>query len=465
MESYYPEQIGRVEEGSHSGGHQSKPGVGSRSEPPPVWDGVDPASRWKQCRRAIKLWSEDCELEEHKKGVRLWRSLTGVAAKLAEPITDDQLRSVQGVEVILNHFDALYAGYTEQVKETLHDKALWTGQRGTDENMLAFLNRKDVEFKAYATQAGGVLPDHLLACVLLKHARLSPAQVSKVQMWLAGSKELSEVRRALIRLDSDADLLPGLTSATAKTLWQEGEETWHEDWGFSVDSEWTHDSEVYAEMSDMDVSSCVELYGEDNDVGYASDLGEDWIWVHAGDWQANEPLEEQTVLEQFASFSAVHRAKADMRRSRGWPKGGFGKGSKGTKQKGLKGTGSGPSWFGPSTKGSKKGDKSKSKQETLGQAVQMRDQRRQNAGMIRVPKADLVAKRVKCWTCGQIGHTSNMCQQKGVSSGSRNYNALVSSSSSTGPPKSFFIGFTTQEECAQQSAQKELGAQGSSLPY
>eukprot|EP00971_Amphidinium_carterae_P347991 6490260-Amphidinium_carterae.2 len=335
MASFYPERT----DGSGTG-QAGRPAVGSRTEPPPVWDGQDPANRWRVCRRAIKLWQEDCELEDHKKGVRLWRSLTGVAARLAEPITDEQLRSAQGVQVILDHFDSLYAGYTEQVKETLHDKALWTGQRESEENMLAFLNRKDVEIKAYEVQAGGVLPTHLIARVLLRHARLSPAQVAKVQMWLAGSKELHDVRSALIRLDSDADLLPGMTN-TSKSLWQD---IVSEDWAWT--ESWEQESQnkdvdIYAEIPEDETSAMeANLYGEENDVGYASDLGEDWIWIHASDWQSCEPLEEQVMLEQFASFSAVHRAKAELKKSRGWPKGGFGKGKKGIKSKGLKGSSS-----------------------------------------------------------------------------------------------------------------------------
>eukprot|EP00971_Amphidinium_carterae_P087375 1728697-Amphidinium_carterae.1 len=275
--------------------------------------------------------------------------------------------------------------------------------------MLAFLNRKDVEIKAYEVQAGGALPTHLIARVLLRHARLSPAQVAKVQMWLAGSKELRDVRSALIRLDSDADLLPGMTS-TSKSLWQD---TMSEDWAWT--ESWEQESQnkdvdVYAEIPEDETSAMeANLYGEENDVGYASDLGEDWIWIHASDWQSCEPLEEQVMLEQFASFSAVHRAKAELKKSRGWPKGGFGKGKKGIKSKGLKGSSS-PGWFGPTGKGLKSGSKGKGHQET-------RDQRRHDSGMMRVPKGDLVAKRAKCWTCGQIGHFSSACPQRSAGSG------------------------------------------------
>eukprot|EP00971_Amphidinium_carterae_P231510 4594626-Amphidinium_carterae.1 len=64
---------------------------------------------------------------------------------------------------------------------------------------------------------------------------------------------------------------------------------------------------------------------------------------------------------------------------------------------------------------------------------------------MRVPKGDLVTKRAKCWTCGQIGHFSSACPQRSAGSGSRSNTFASHGSHTTGPPKSFFIGFTSQD--------------------
>ena len=46
-----------------------------------------------------------------KKGARLFRSLTGKAALLAEPIEDDELFKVTAVDYILEYFDKAYEGF------------------------------------------------------------------------------------------------------------------------------------------------------------------------------------------------------------------------------------------------------------------------------------------------------------------------------------------------------------------
>eukprot|EP00971_Amphidinium_carterae_P273042 5419177-Amphidinium_carterae.1 len=57
-------------------------------DPPPVWDGVSPAERWRPVQRAIALWAEDSDLPKKRQGVRLFRSLAGIAQQLAEPLSD-----------------------------------------------------------------------------------------------------------------------------------------------------------------------------------------------------------------------------------------------------------------------------------------------------------------------------------------------------------------------------------------
>ena len=42
-------------------------------DPPPIWDGKDPAKRWVQKRRELKMWARDSDLPPSKTGVSLWR--------------------------------------------------------------------------------------------------------------------------------------------------------------------------------------------------------------------------------------------------------------------------------------------------------------------------------------------------------------------------------------------------------
>ena len=67
-------------------------------DPPPVWDGVDPARIWRRCRRYATLWHMDTDLAVGKHGTRFYRSLIGDAkgaARLLATLSQGQGRETQ----------------------------------------------------------------------------------------------------------------------------------------------------------------------------------------------------------------------------------------------------------------------------------------------------------------------------------------------------------------------------------
>ena len=73
-------------------------------DPPPVWDGVNPADRWERKRREILAWADDCEIADEKKAVRFWRF--GVpddspARTIIDTIPDDALRKADGMKTVM----------------------------------------------------------------------------------------------------------------------------------------------------------------------------------------------------------------------------------------------------------------------------------------------------------------------------------------------------------------------------
>ena len=62
-------------------------------DPPPLWDGLDPANTWKATRRSLHLWAADqAGIPPEVLGVRLFRhSLVGKAKLLADEIEDEDL--------------------------------------------------------------------------------------------------------------------------------------------------------------------------------------------------------------------------------------------------------------------------------------------------------------------------------------------------------------------------------------
>ena len=190
------------------------PQNGAGYDPPPVWDGEDPSHRWRTMRRDIVLWDDDSDLPTRKRGVRLLRALTGKARLLAETITDEDLRKDDGVSPIIAHFDQLYAGPLQAASERDFEVAVFSGHRKADEDMTAFVSRKQIEFTRYESQLGTQLPNALRGRLLLKQASLNEKQGTRVTTLLDGNRSEEAVRAALCRLDTDLDVMSYATGHT-----------------------------------------------------------------------------------------------------------------------------------------------------------------------------------------------------------------------------------------------------------
>ena len=105
----------------------------------PVWDGEDVRNKWPKMRRAIKLWDHDTDIPQEKKGARLFRSLTGKAALLAEPIEDDELFKETAVDFIVDYFDKAYKGFMDLKADDDYEKAFYSGQRERGETFIIFV--------------------------------------------------------------------------------------------------------------------------------------------------------------------------------------------------------------------------------------------------------------------------------------------------------------------------------------
>eukprot|EP00971_Amphidinium_carterae_P150040 2974122-Amphidinium_carterae.2 len=54
---------------------------------PPIWNGEDPARRWRAMRRERVLWGQDTETPPSRQAVRVFRALQGVAKQLAQQLS------------------------------------------------------------------------------------------------------------------------------------------------------------------------------------------------------------------------------------------------------------------------------------------------------------------------------------------------------------------------------------------
>eukprot|EP00971_Amphidinium_carterae_P336930 6473518-Amphidinium_carterae.1 len=94
-------------------------------DPPPPWDGESPELRWRSTRRSLVLWSEDTEVPKAKQGLRLYRSLQGKAATMAELIEDTSIRGEKGFQNILDFFDNMYTQHMRLAYDQDFDRALY----------------------------------------------------------------------------------------------------------------------------------------------------------------------------------------------------------------------------------------------------------------------------------------------------------------------------------------------------
>eukprot|EP00971_Amphidinium_carterae_P249965 4961711-Amphidinium_carterae.1 len=92
-------------------------------DPPPAWDGESPELRWRSTRRALVLWSEDTEVPASRQGLRLYRSLQGKAATMAELMDDNSIRGNEGFQRILKFFDDMYTHHLRMAYDQDFDKA------------------------------------------------------------------------------------------------------------------------------------------------------------------------------------------------------------------------------------------------------------------------------------------------------------------------------------------------------
>ena len=106
-------------------------------DPPPTWDGKDPAKRWTRYKTELELWHLDTDLETKKHGTRLYRiGLEEDAKDLIEGhFKPSEIAATDGYDKIVAFFDNQYKGFLELTKDEEFDKALF-GERKDGEKFI-----------------------------------------------------------------------------------------------------------------------------------------------------------------------------------------------------------------------------------------------------------------------------------------------------------------------------------------
>ena len=251
---------------------------GPQGDPPPAWDGEDVAKRWKKFKRELLLWQGDTRLPKKRQGLKVWRRLTGKAADIAEHIPDAIIQSVDGVQKIIEHFERRYADTIAAVTDTELDDIIYQGARTSARTFAEYVQDVQTAWDKYeAAITPETLPERLKARMLLRHAKLTDQQASKVTTWLDGDRTLTAIKECLAKLDSGKEVTDALTGKTSnKNFCDDYDDEYWEDY-FTMWSGW-HQEQDFADIWP----------------GWTSNSGEAEDQDPWSDWDAEGPSELAT---------------------------------------------------------------------------------------------------------------------------------------------------------------------------
>eukprot|EP00971_Amphidinium_carterae_P210616 4179440-Amphidinium_carterae.2 len=354
-----------------------------------------------------------------------------------------------GLMYIVNHLDVLYKGSLAVAKELEGEKAMFTGHRGHDENLIAYVSRRQVELARYKSALGESLPEVLKVKLLVKQAKLSAQQGHLLSTWFNGSRDFSTVIAALCRLDTEKEML-GLGLGVAS-----GSKDFFE--SYEDGAEWPEESGGnWLTTPEQDELVCF-YEDEAYDIGVDSDA-EDYVWILATDLQSE--LDESVIEQQLASFAQVQKQKNELKKARGWftpsswsKGGGKAKGKKGLSTPGASWSTASSGMSGGFSKGSKgfsgkSGGKGKlNSMDSFSRARQGRDDRRTMHGIHRVSRTDLA----------RLPPTSPSVAPSAQGGNSQQSYFMVPFQSGVHNLSSTFYAFSDLDQCSFMSVDTAMG--------
>ena len=180
----------------------SDPGTSfqGREPAPPSWDGSEPSLQFAVFKKNVRLWEFESELEERKRGVRLLRSLTGVARAAADSLEFEEITSAKGVANILECLERQFAPHLEVSLPRAFERAIYGNPRSHKESIQEYLIRSEQAFHLLEKE-GVKLPEQAVGYVLFRQAALTESQELRFGAWAQGKYDRGTVVSCLRKLD------------------------------------------------------------------------------------------------------------------------------------------------------------------------------------------------------------------------------------------------------------------------
>ena len=265
------------------------PFQGGKEPPPPTWDGNEPGLELAVFEKNVKLWEYESELDPKKRGVRLLRSLTGVARSITDTLEFEEVACEKGVTNIMNTLRAHFAPHMEVSLPRAFERAIYGQPRSHKESMQEYLIRTEKNFHLLEKESLK-LPDQALGYVAYRQASLTEAQDLKFCTWSQGKFDYKTVATCLRKLEK---VIPEHKTKSATAFIQEQNGEFPE-----------------------------ETFDESD--GGVPDEGDQWVYIEEGD--ADKIWDEAEVQVALATYQEVRKAINAHQKNRQYYGGGKGDG-------------------------------------------------------------------------------------------------------------------------------------------
>ena len=261
-------------------------------EPPPGYDGENPESTFVIWERNVRLWEFETDIQKNKRGVKLYRALSGTARIAVEEMPFDELACEDGLRNLMQRLREFFNPHLEVSLPRAFETAVYGQPRQGREGFGEYIARMDRAFNRLK-QEGVDLPESAQGYVIYRQAALNENQDQRFLVWSNGAYDRSSVVKALRKLD--------------KVVKEKGKT------GYLTDVP-EYGNEIFAAEGN------VEDYEDESDGEY--------IYLQEGD--LSEVMEEQDVMTALANYKEIRQALKDQRNGRGY----YGKGTGFAKGKG-----------------------------------------------------------------------------------------------------------------------------------
>lgn len=118
----------------------------------PGYDGENPEATFRQYEKQVALWEFEAEVAKAKRGVKLLRQLSGVAALAVDDLRVEDIACKNGVKNVLNRLREYFLPHLEVSLPRAFEAAVYGAPRGQKESFAEYTKRMERAFLNLATE-------------------------------------------------------------------------------------------------------------------------------------------------------------------------------------------------------------------------------------------------------------------------------------------------------------------------